>query len=166
MSEFKDVVNRWLTAGLFYELNGKGTDFVRFTLGENDRVVGKVTLKAIKKLYMSCSDPTEYEFANKYLGGWAHWKELQECEGLKPYIAAWRDEFEIKIRAEAIKQIAVLAKSDKGYQAAKFLADCGWKTRPAGAPSKEEKEGFKNQLKEANKLIENDAERLGIYRIK
>ncbi len=113
---------------------------------------------------MSCTDPTEYEFANTYLGGWAHWKAIQESGPMKPYIAAWREEFEIKTRAEAIKKIALLAHSDKGYQAAKFLADCGWKLRPAGAPSKEEKEGFKKQLSEANKVIDLDAKRLGIIR--
>lgn len=159
-------MNRWLTVGLFYELNGRGTDFVKFTLDDSDKKDGDKVLKSIKKLYMSCSDPLEYEFATKYLGGWEHWRALQECNSLKPYIAAWRDEFEVKLRAEAVKMIAILAKSEKGHQSAKYLADCGWKIRAAGAPSKEEREGIKNQMKEANKLLESDAERLGIYRIK
>lgn len=163
---FKDSANRWLTSGLFYGLRDYDLKFAKFCLDDEDREVGGKTLLSIKKLYMSCSDPTEYEFATKYLGGWEHWKALQEVNLLAPYIATWRDEFEVKVRAENIKHIAKLAKTEKGYQAAKFLADCGWKNRPAGAPSKEEKEGFKKQLEKVNNVIALDAERLGITRTK
>ncbi len=163
---FKDSANRWLTSGLFYGLRDYDLKFAKFCLDDEDREVGGKTLLSIKKLYMSCSDPTEYEFATKYLGGWEHWKALQEVNLLTPYIAMWRDEFEVKVRAENIKHIAKLAKTEKGYQAAKFLADCGWKSRPAGAPSKEEKEGFKQQLEKVNNVIALDAERLGITRTK
>jgi hypothetical protein len=165
MNPFKDVCNRWMTSGLFYELYTNTLDFAIFTLDDDDKEVKGKKLKSIKKLYMSCTDPTEYEFANKHLGGWAHWKELQECKLLIPYIDAWRDEMEIKLRAEAIKTIAVIAKTDKGYQAAKFLADCGWKLRAAGAPSKEEKEGHKKKMASVNTIINNDAKRLGIVKV-
>jgi hypothetical protein len=166
MNKFKDTSNRWLTSGLFYGLRDYDLKFAQFCLDEEDRVVDGKELKSIKKLYLSCSDPTEYEFATKYLGGWSHWKALQDVNLLAPYIAAWRDELEIKLRADAIKQIAGLARTEKGYQAAKFIADCGWKIRPAGAPSKDEKEGMKKQMVEVNRVISGDAERLGIVRIK
>jgi len=117
-------------------------------------------------LFVACDDPTEYEFANKYLGGWSHWKEVQASEVMKPYIAVWREEQEIRLRANAIKQIALLAKSDKGFQAAKFIADKGWKVRTAGAPSKEEVEGMKAVEKAVNKEFAADAERLGLVRVK
>jgi hypothetical protein len=166
MNQFKDSVNRWLTSGLFYEIGEHASPFALYTLREEDREVKGKILPSIRKAYMSCSDPTEYEFATKYLGGWAHWKEIQECAPMKKHIAEWREEFEIKMRAKAIAQIAELAKGEKGYQAAKFLADCGWKLRPAGAPSKEEKDGFKKQMAEANKIVDKDAERLGLVRVK
>jgi hypothetical protein len=166
MSKFKDSSNRWLTTGLFYGLRDYDLKFAKFCLDEEDRVVDGKSLLSIKKLYMSCTDPTEYEFATKHLGGWAHWKALQETNLLIPYIAAWRDELEVKLRAESIKQIASLAKTEKGYQAARYIADCGWKIRAAGAPSKAEKEGFKKQQERVDNVIALDAERLGITRIK
>ncbi len=166
MSKFKDSANRWLTSGLFYGLRDYDLKFAVFCLDEEDREVDGKPLLSIKKLYMSCSDPTEYEFATKYLGGWAHWRALQETNLLIPYINAWRDELEVKLRAESIKHIAVLAKTEKGYQAARYLADCGWKTRQAGAPSKIEKEGFKKQLEQVNNVVALDADRLGLSRIK
>lgn len=165
MSKFKDSMNRWLTSGLFYEVGEVASPFAMYTLQDEDREAKGKTYPSIKKAYMSCTDPTEYEFANKYLGGWSHWKEIQESPPMKKHIAEWREEFEIKMRAEAIKGIALIAKTEKGYQAAKYLADCGWKLRAAGAPSKEEKEGFKRQMTEANKIVSNDAERLGLMRV-
>lgn len=166
MSEFKDSCNRWLTSGLFYECRDQELTFARFTLWDEDRVVKGVPLISAKKCFVSCSDPTEYEFATKYLGGWAHWKAIQASEVMKPHIAEWRDELEVKLRAEALKQIAVLAKTEKGYQAAKFIADKGWKVRAAGAPSKDEIEGMKAVEKAVNKEFSNDAERLGLFRVK
>lgn len=165
-SKFKDSANRWLTSGLIYGLRDYDMKFAMFCLDEDDREVDGKKLLSIKKLFLSCTDPTEYEFATKYLGGWAHWKALQEVSLLAPYIASWREELEVKLRAENIKHIATIAKTDKGYQAAKFLADCGWKIRAAGAPSKEEKEGIKRQMQKVDNVIAMDAERLGITRIK
>ena len=165
MNKFKDACNRWLTSGLFYEARQQEVKFSLYTLGEEDRVVDGKKLLAIKHLFVACDDPTEYEFANKYLGGWSHWKEVQASEALKPYIATWREEQEIRLRANAIKQIASLATSEKGYQAAKFIADKGWKVRTAGAPSKDEVEGMKAVEKVINKEFTSDAERLGLVRL-
>ncbi len=167
MSTFKDSCNRWLTSGLFYEARpDSDLEFAKFTLQEEDRLVQDVLLISIKKCYMSCTDPTEYEFANKFLGGWSHWKAIQASGPLKEHIITWRDELEVKLRAEAIKQIALLATTEKGYQAAKFIADRGWKTRIAGAPSKDEIEGMKAQEKAVNKEFGADAARLGLTLIK
>ena len=165
MSTFKDSCNRWLTSGLFYEARQQDAKFALYTLGEEDRTVDGKKLLAIKPLFVACEDPTEYEFANRYLGGWSHWKEIQASEVMKPYIAVWREEQEIRLRANAIKQIATLAHSEKGFQAAKFIADRGWKVRNAGAPSKEEVEGMKAVEKAINKEFTSDAERLGLVRL-
>lgn len=165
MNNFKDACNRWLTSGLFYESRDQDLKFAIYTLGEDDREIKGVKLKAIKKLFVACDDPTEYEFANKYLGGWSHWKEVQASEVMKSHIAMWREEQEIRLRANAIKQIASLATSEKGFQAAKFIADRGWKVRAAGAPSKDEVEGMKAVEKAINKEFTSDAERLGLVRL-
>ncbi len=166
MNKFKDQYNRWLITALFWGVRDNNLDYVLYNIGDEDKVVDGRELKSIKRLYLSCTDPTEYEFANKYLGGWEHWKRIQDSELMKPYIESWREEFEVKTRAEALKQIMVHAKTDKGYQASRFLADCGWKQRPAGAPSKEEKEGIRKQVERANNVISLDAERLGFVKEK
>lgn len=163
---FKDSCNRWLTSGLFYESRDQDVKFALYTLGEDDREVKGKKLLAVKKLFVACDDPTEYEFANKYLGGWSHWKEIQASEAMKPHIAVWREEQEIRLRANAIRQIAYLATSEKGFQAARFIADKGWKVRTAGAPSKDEVEGMKNIEKAVNKEFSDDAKRLGLIRVK
>lgn len=163
---FKDSCNRWLTSGLFYECRDQDLTFARFTLWDEDRIVKGVHLISARQCFVSCTDPTEYEFATTYLGGWAHWKEIQASNVMKEHIASWRDELEVKLRAEAIRQIALLAKTDKGYQAAKFIADKGWKIRTAGAPSKEEIEGMKANERAVNKEFSQDAERLGLVRVK
>lgn len=163
---FKDVCNRWLTSGLFYECRDQEPTFALFTLQDEDREVQGKKLICIKRLFLSCTDPTEYEFATTYLGGWEHWKAIQASAVMKPYIAQWRDELEVKLRAEAIRQIAKLAKTEKGFQAAKFIADKGWKVRAAGAPSREEIEGMKAIEKAVNKEFNADAERLGLTLVK
>lgn len=165
MNKFKDSCNRWLTSGLFYELRDQNLEFALFTVRDEDREVEGKKLISLKKCFLSCSDPLEYEFANKFLGGWEHWKAIQASPVVLPHIEAWREEWEIKARSEALERIIELSKTDKGYQAAKFLADRGWVIRPAGAPSKDEKEGFKKQSQRIDDIISKDAERLGLFKV-
>lgn len=163
--KFKDSINRWLTSGLFYELKDRNLDFAVFTLWDEDREVKGKKLLSAKKCFLSCQDPTEYEFATTYLGGWEHWKAIQASPALQPYIQSWREEWEVKTRADALKRIIELSKGEKGFQAAKLLADRGWVVRAPGAPSKAEKEGFKRQEKAIDDLIEADAKRLGVLKV-
>ena len=64
-------------------------------------------------------------------------------------IAEWEEELEAKIRAGAVRQILDHSRTDKGYQAAKWLADAGWKPKEMGRPTRErvEKEArIKNKM--------------------
>lgn len=157
---FKHSKNRWLTKGLFYEASGYDIEFAQFTLDDEDKEVKGKKLLSIKRLFLSSNDPTEYEFATKHLGGWAHWKAIQGVKDLEQPIQSWRDELEVKIRSEAIRKIAEHAESDKGYQAAKFLADRGWDQRKAGAPSKAERAGHKKVDQVLSDSIQDDYERV------
>jgi len=123
--QFKDSQGRWFTTGLFFEL-ADNVDFAIYKLEDS------------KKNYIDCEDVTGYEFAINYLGGWRHWLTMKNSPTMGEVIGEWEEELEIKLRSRAIKQISELAKTDKGYQSAKFLADRGWSTRQAGKPSKEE----------------------------
>lgn len=162
---FKDSCNRWLTSGLFYELRDNKSEFAVFTTWDEDREVEGRTLLSLKRLFLSCDDPTEYEFANKYLGGWGHWKALQESPVVAPLVEAWREEWDVKTRARAWERIIDISKSEKGFQAAKVLADRGWRLRTAGAPSKAEKEGLRKQDRAVDSMIQADADRLGILKV-
>src|SRR3546814_5329961 len=85
--------------------------------------------------------PTEYEFANKHLANWNHWKRLLANVIIRRYIDEWREELELKMKAKAVREMQALVNSENGnFQAAKYLADKGWDKRAAGRPSKAEVE--------------------------
>lgn len=132
-----DTSGRPITQSLFLEIGY--SDFSVYTLKEVDFEYNGVLMPSIKRLYLEMEDTTEYEFANKYFLGWKHWQRICENKALKPHIAEWREELEMKLRARAIKQMMDLS-AEGSYQAVKWLADRGWDTRGAGRPSKADKE--------------------------
>ena len=101
--------------------------------------------KALKEEYLEARDPTEYLFAvnSKVMDGgkpgdkWKHWKMICKSPSCKADVAQWREELAIKIKAEAIRDIHRASKEDKGFQAAKYMAEKGWTTK-RGRPSKED----------------------------
>ena len=143
---FKDTVTgNWLTQGLFLELSYNNKTNVLYTLKDQAvdiEVDGETRhLLPIGRLFVECGDPTEYEFATRYLGGWGHWKRIcEKTKMLHPYIEEWREELEIKMRSEGVKQMAEHARGEKGMQASKWLAEKGWSEKKRGAPSKQEKD--------------------------
>lgn len=134
----------WITQGLFLELSYTDKRFVCYTLKDHDEVIEvdgeERALPSIKRLYLECSDPTEYTFCTTHLGGYQHWKRLCSNKAIMAYIESWREELEVKLRSEGILAISEHARTDKGYQAAKWLAEKGWEPAKRGAPSKDEKE--------------------------
>jgi hypothetical protein len=125
LSKFKDSSNRWLKKGLFHEYATEPTGAIYH-------------IEDAKQLYMACRDITGYEFATRHLGGWQHWKAMKASPFMEPILKEWEEELEVSLRSEAIKQIVKTSETDKGYQAAKYLADRGWAIRSAGKPSKQE----------------------------
>lgn len=132
-----DKMNRPYTQSLFLEIGY--SEFAIYTLKEQDHVYEGKTYYSMKQLYLEMEDPTEYEFANKYLLGWNHWMRICDNKVVRKYVDDWRDELEIKLRSKAIREISKSAAAGS-YQAAKWLADRGWEQRGAGRPSKEEVE--------------------------
>ncbi len=129
--KFKDSVGRWFTISLFKEL-ARAQDNILFTLDE------------ARNLYLGYRDVTGFIFANKHLGGWRHWKALQKSPPVSAEIREWEDELEVMLRSESLLQIHNIAKTDKGYQAAKFLVDKGWRDKTVGRRTKDQiaKEGL------------------------
>lgn len=162
LKKFKDVQNRWLTLCLFYEANAYKPEFAVFTLDDEDKTLasGK-KLISIRKKYIECRDPTEYKFANEVLGGWSHWKAVQECKAIQSNIEEWREELEVLLRSEAFEK--VVDKAEEGsYQAMTTILNRGWDVKKTGAPSKADKERAVKRDSSFQRRIREDAERLGI----
>lgn len=137
--KLQDTMGRPLTQSLFLEL--QYSEYAVYTLKEDDYEYKGKTYPSLKKLYLKEEDPTEYAFATKYLLGWQHWKRLCENKAIAKHIEEWREELELKLRCQAIRDMQNLCASENGnYSAAKFLADRGWEKRGAGRPSKADKE--------------------------
>jgi hypothetical protein len=130
----KDTMGRPLTQGLFLEI-GYDTKYAVFTLDDEDKTYNGVVYPSLKKLYLSCEDPTEYKFAKTYLLNWQHWKRLNANKVLKEYFDEWREELEIMLRSEGVLNILDM-QTEGNFQAAKWVADRGWEKRGAGRPLK------------------------------
>lgn len=148
-NQFKNSQGQWRTKSLFVEYNKEGL----FSIAD------------LKAKYLEANDLTEYRFALDSLGGWQHWKALQESPFLRMHIAQWREELELSIRAEALARIINVSKSNSkdGFIATRYLADRQWVT-PAekGRPTKAQVAAKAKDLAVEHDRIANDAERLGL----
>lgn len=134
--KLKDTMGRPLTQSLFLEI-GYNVQYAVYTLNDEDKEYDGRIYPSLKRLYLECEDPTEYNFAITHLLGWNHWLRLNENKVLKPYFDEWRVEMEVMLRSEAVRAIMDLTTSDNtNFQAAKWLADGQWSKRGAGRPSK------------------------------
>lgn len=134
---FKYTIGRWITNELFYEYESPG-EFggnvtPKFTSRKEDLTLpdGKV-LPSLFKLYMSHAqeDMTEYQFANRVLGGWEHWQRVVTCKVMSGLIDDWRKEAEIQARSYAFVRLMDLAKDPSSkyfYTVNKLLLDKGWR---------------------------------------
>ena len=125
-NKFKDTAGRWLTLSIFKGLPLRPSNYTPiFTVAE------------AKELYMECKDLTGYRFATEHLGGWQHWKALRQSPPVRAFLDEWEEELEVMIRAENLGIIMETAKTDKGFQAAKYMTDKGWKEKTKGRTTKD-----------------------------
>lgn len=156
--QLRSEKGKYITQGLFLEYN-YNTDMALFTLDDEDKEYRGKTYPSLKKIYLTMEDPTEYKFATTVFGNYTHWKRLCEYY-LKDIVEEWREELELKLRAEGVKSNIELAKGGN-YNASKWLADRGWEIKE-GVRTKKEKERRKKKDSDFNAAIAEDAERLGI----
>lgn len=162
-TKLMDTMGRPLTQSLFLEIGY--SDFAVYTLKEYDHEYNGKKYPSLKKLYLEEEDPTEYAFAEKHLLGWQHWKRLCENKQIAKHVEEWREELELKIRSQAVRDMQSLCASENGnYSAAKFLADRGWEKRGAGRPSKQEKERHLRVEEKIQEEFSADIKRLEDYR--
>lgn len=155
-------MGRRLYGSLFFEIAKYNKDFCLYTLKRYDWD----GYPSLFKLYLEMEDPTEYEFANTYFEDWDHWNRLCQTKWFKPYVTAWREELDLKIKSKALKAIKQeAAKGDKNkFQANKILLDRSWESKTTttgrGRPSKEQVEQRVQELAEEEIQANADLERI------
>jgi len=158
-SQLLDSMGRPLTQSLFLEIGY--SDYAVYTLKEYDYPYKGKHYPSLKKLYLQEEDVTEYQFAEKHLLGWQHWKRLCENKLIIKHVEEWREELELKIRSQGIRDMMNLCASEGGnFSAAKYLANKEWEKRGAGRPSKAEKERHLKLEERLDKEFEDDLARL------
>jgi hypothetical protein len=160
---FKDNINRWRTASLFYELNTDGFPSC-FTTHSVDREVDGVVYKSFSRLYLAYNHVPgyEYDFAVECLGGWEHWLAIRKSKRLAEFIKKCELELDIKARAAAIRSIVTTAAVGEGntqLSAAKWLAEKGY-IEKRGRPTKAEREGYLKQEEALHEAVEDDLQRI------
>lgn len=152
---YKDVCGRYRTVSLFSEFPTEGYSPI-YTLSYQSS-----SLPSLPQLYLSISDPTEYEFAQAAFGSWEQWEKICGNKLLSTYIEKWRAELAVKLKSEAL--IKLKANAEKGDTGAlKYLANEEYKKQKAvrGRPSKEEVEGEKKRMARESGDIESHYDRM------
>lgn len=160
VSRYKGANGKWLTKAIFAETVIEDHGVVDYTLKDRDYTLkdGR-TVPSLKRLYLELADPTEYDFATRYLGGWQHWMELTNYL-LKDIVEEWREELDLKLQAQSIAQLKELAEGGD-RMAAQFIAKREYKNkRKAGAPSKAEKDGALKEHVASVTRIDNHLKRI------
>jgi hypothetical protein len=128
-----------ITQGLFLETSYANTDNVQYTLKGRDYTYKGKKLPSIKRLFLEMEDPTEYDFAYEYFLDWDHWQRIKKNKLIAVHLEGWADELELRLRAQAVRDIIDMSSTERSFQSAKWLADRGWEKRAPGRPTKEEK---------------------------
>lgn len=163
--KMKDDKGRYITQGLFLEI-GYDTSKAIYTLDGEDKEYKGKSYPSLKKLFLTFSDPVEYNFANEYLYDWEHWQRISNNKILLEHISKWREELKLSLVSEGVLTLIDLAKNQQSYQAGKWLADNGWDKNTKGRPSREDVEA--EVKKQADKMAdyEEDFELLDISKRK
>ena len=162
-SKFKDDKGRYIVQGLFLE-DRYNTDLAVFTFDGEDKTYKGVVYPSLKRIYLEHGDPKEYSFARKYLFDWNHWQRLCKNAIVGKHINDWRTELELSLISEGVSALVDLALNEKSYQAAKYLAECGWKKEKVGRPSKEQIDGELKRQADIEKEFEDDFQLLNLHK--
>lgn len=161
-NQFRTAQGNLKLLSLFYEDIYKPDDAI-YTIRDQDKEAKGYLFPSLYKLYMAEADITEYNFANKYFESYQHWRVICESDWFKPYLQRWREELELKVKSEALKEIIAQANSSdprKRLEASKYLFEKVYVDRGAGRPSKKKiKEEAMIQARQ-DKIITEDFERI------
>jgi hypothetical protein len=159
----KDSMGRFRTQSLFWEK--RHTKYpAPFTLKDKDHK-GRISMY---RKYMEIGDPTEYRTALALLGSWRHWQALTSSDWFAEFIERWRAELQTKFESDRFQQMLDLEVSHKGTplgaKATTWLAEryAQEKKPKRGRPSNAEKAKHLKTISEEDKLLNEEAQRLGL----
>ena len=157
----RDSQGRYRTQSLFWELRQEGYEYL-WTLFEEDLIKEGKKVPSLKKIYMSYAHTpeNEYEFAIEMFGSWTHWLRLQEAPFFAKELTKWREELDIKNRAESIRAV-IKASAEGDVTASKFLVD-KFTPKTRGRPSKDEKNAALKQSVAEYEEYEKELSRIGL----
>ena len=167
---FRTIKGVVRTKSLFYELSYDNPEHVLFTTKEEDVDRNGTTYLSLHKLFTSLvpQDPTEYTFAMTVFGSWYVWEVIREAPQVKPFVARWRREADIKVKSQAIVAIAeeMTEGGRSSFTAAKLLLERGWIEKEPASKSKQKLQEKEEQDMDtaAMKMLDEEAERLGLKR--
>ena len=160
----KDETGRTRTQSLFWEyrINDAPPDYAPlFTLKDREHH----GLPSLKKIYMSYEHipGQEYEFAIDVFNSWDQWQAICNNKLLAKEINKWKNEYDVRLRAKAMKTLIRNALEDgaKGVASAKYLAEGAWIGK-RGRPSKEEVQRELKLQASLAKEFNHDIERIGL----
>jgi hypothetical protein len=164
---FKGDNGNFYTKSLFFEYRYDTEDqsLVIYTLKDEDHTFNGKKYLSLKRLYLECSDPTEYSFATTYLGGIDHWENLQKLSWFKDFPERWRKELDLKLKSEALSRIIRTSKAGgkESFVASRYILEKGWSPEgKRGRPSKEELNRIANDAFSSANRLNDDYNRLGI----
>jgi hypothetical protein len=137
--KFLDSRGRPLTQSLFLEI-GYNPEFAVYTLKDFDHEYEGKIYPSLKRIYLGCEDPIEYNFVDHYLYSWDQWERLCANKVVAKHINQWRYELELKLSSQAVRDIIDMTADDKNFQACKYLAERGWNKNSVGRPKKDTSE--------------------------
>lgn len=171
-------MNRFRSKSLFwewrdYQISPNEEDLAPiFTIKDyahtvKNKDLGLITYPSLREVYLSYDHVpyNEYEFAIDVFNSWEHWKYLCNVSSLtKPLVASWREELTVRLKANAVKQILKVARSDTpaSLSAARYISDEGYTIKKVGRITKEEKERELKIAAGVRDTLASDMDRLGL----
>lgn len=166
-NRFKNSIGVFFTKELFFETNVGDRANAVYSLKDYDHTVDGIVYPSLGRIYLEEEDPTEYAFAEKYLGGYPHWEKLVASPMIRPYIDDWRNRLDLQLRAKAFNRIRVKASDpdDKeAFQANKFLLSNQWRGTSSkagvGRPTKAKIKEEADRLVKEQSVYDEDFERI------
>lgn len=154
-----DSSGKPMTQSLFLEV-GYNEDLAVYSLKDYHYKYKGKDFPSLKLLYLQHEDVLEYDFATTYFLSWDHWLRICRNKLFSKHVDSWRIELELKLASRAVRSILDMSEEEKGFQAAKYIAERQWNKNPVGRPKKDTSEADRAVEERLNNEFAEDVKRL------